>query len=124
MYHANYRKFTTLGGILKVYNLTPHDLNIIDSDGNVTVIPKSGAVARVGTTEVLVGRLGQIEVVQRHFGDVDWGFDMPQMKKDTAYVVSSLVASAVGDRHDILVPGNLVRNNEGQPIGCQGLAMV
>ena len=116
-------KFANLG-ITKVYNLTPHNLNIIDSDGNVTVVSASGAIARVGTTEVLVGRLGKINVVQRHFNDVDWGFDMPQMKKDTVYIVSSLVASAIKDRHDILVPGNLVRNNEGQPIGCQGLAMV
>lgn len=111
-------------GKVKVYNLTPHNLNVIDCEGNVTVVPASGAVARVATEEILVGRLGQIEVVQRRFGDVDWGFDMPQMKKDTVYVVSSLVASAVGDRHDILVPGSLVRNEQGQPIGCKGLAMV
>lgn len=116
-------KFVNLG-IIKVYNLTPHNLNVIDSDGNVTVIPASGAIARVGTTEVLVGKLGLVEVKKRHFGDVDWGFDMPQMKKDTVYVVSSLVASAVSDRHDILVPGNLVRDEQGQPIGCKGLAMV
>ena len=116
-------KFINLG-LVKVYNLTPHTLNIIDSDGNVTVIPASGAIARVGTTEVLVGRLGLVEVVKRSFGKVEWGFDMSQMKKDTVYIVSSLVASAIKDRHDILVPGTLVRNDEGQPIGCQGLAMV
>lgn len=113
-----------LMGAIKVYNLTPHTLNVIDRDGNVTVIPASGAIARVATEEILVGRLGFSEVVQRRFGDVDWGFDMPQMKKDTVYIVSSLVASAIKDRHDILVPGTLVRNDEGQPIGCKGFAMV
>lgn len=113
-----------LMGAIKVYNLTPHALNVIDRDGNVTVIPASGAIARVATEEILVGRLGFSEVVQRRFGDVDWGFDMPQMKKDTVYIVSSLVASAIKDRHDILVPGTLVRNDEGQPIGCKGFAMV
>lgn len=116
-------KFAKLG-LVKVYNLTPHVLNVIGSDGNVTAIAPSGAIARVSAEEVLVGKLGQVEVVKRSFGKVEWGFDMPQMKKDTVYVVSSLVASAVSDRHDILVPGNLVRNEQGQPIGCQGLAMV
>lgn len=118
-------KYTTFGGV-KVYNLTPHMLNVLDRNGNITEFAPSGAVARVSTKEILVGRLGGlIEVNQRSFGEVDWGFELPEMKKDTIYIVSSLVASAIkGTRHDIMVPGNLVRNDQGQPIGCQGLAMV
>jgi hypothetical protein len=129
-------------------NLTPHVLNIIVGDETLNLQP-SGTVARVATKEETVGLapstecshcggFGEIEapemgsqgsykcecsgmsipIVKTSFGEVE---GLPEPQKGTYYVVSRLVLTA-SRRGDLLAPGQLVRNKEGQPIGCKGLS--
>lgn len=103
-------------------NLTPHDITIIDEDGNAWVIPKSGVVARCETTTVVVGRRGGIPITKTVFGDV---VDMPAKRSGVYFIVSRIVAEALRNhRFDVYVPNESVRDESGAIIGCRSLAMV
>lgn len=98
-------------------NLTPHDINIITSDGVVT-IQKSGNVARCAQSRQDVGVVNGISISTTKFGDVQ---DLPDSRTDVLFIVSALVRGAVPNRKDVLSPGTLVRDDGGNVIGCQGL---
>ena len=105
---------------MKLVNLTPHTLNIHTPDGVVT-LPPSGEVARVSTVSVsglsVAGDWGFIPTVTTTFGEVT---GLPKRTESTALIVSGMVASAA-PRDDVLSPGDLVRDENGRPVGCLGL---
>lgn len=109
----------------QLINLTPHIINIVLPDGSVYDVPVSGTIARCSQTETQLFdlELGSvtIPVTGQQFGEV---IDLPTPADGVYYIVSRLVASACPDRSDLLVPGPLVRNEAGQPIGCRGLSRV
>ena len=86
-------------------NLTPHDVNLILPDGEVLTIPASGKVA--------------IPVVKTVF-DTNVT-DLPDPQDGVIYLTSTLVAQAVPDRDDVLVPADLRRDDAGRIIGCGAL---
>jgi len=47
---------------------------------------------------------------------------MPEQVSGVAYIVSALVRSAYPDRTDLLIPHGLVRDDDGNIIGCRGFA--
>ena len=117
-------------------NLTPHSVNIYGkgTDGNdieLISIPSDG-LARCKVITKPVGDIkevnGQdvvafyesrgIELFHTEFGEVT---GLPAPKENTIYIVSMLVRTALPNRKDLYSPGKLLRNNEGQPIGCLGL---
>lgn len=100
-------------------NLTPHAITLIASDGRETVIPPSGTVARVSTTEEVAGMLDGIPVVIRRFGDVT---GLPA--DGTPCIVSALVLSAVPGRPGVYAPdtgATARRNAAGQVTGVTRL---
>ncbi len=98
-------------------NCTPHTLNI--HEGNeVTTIEPSGTVARVSTTTTPVVPVDGISVNRRTLGTVT---GIPDSSPGVFYVCSGMVEGAT-DREDVFSPGELVRNDKGQPIGCKGLS--
>lgn len=104
-------------------NLTPHTINIVDSNGNrVLDVPVSGEVARCSQHEQQVAEIDGVTITRQYFGEVE---GLPEAKDGTFYIVSRMVAESVGlSRTDLLVPGPLVRNEAGQPIGCRGLSRI
>lgn len=107
-------------------NLTPHCINVVSEDGSrLYDVPVSGTVARCSQSETHLFDLQvagiSIPVTGQSFGEV---VDLPAPQPETFYIVSRLVAAACPDRNDLLVPGPLVRNDEGQPVGCRGLSRV
>lgn len=98
-------------------NMTPHALNIIQEDGSVYTLPASGQVARVDVNRKVAYVMDGIEIYETVWGDV---IGLPERQHDTAYIVSALVAQAA-KRSDVYSPGELVRNEAGQVIGCRGL---
>ena len=103
-------------------NLTPHTINILNEhDQEIMAIPANGIVARCSLSEETVMMIDGINVTRQTFGDV---FDLPEPQEGTFFIVSRLVAMAAPDRLDLLIPGPLVRNDQGQPIGCHGLSVV
>ncbi len=106
---------------IKFINLTPHALNIKLEDGNVLTIEPSGKVARVAAELEKVCVINGIKMTKAHLGEI---VDLPDSKQGVIYIVSSIVREAIKNkgRDDIVSPGKLIRNNEGHPIGCDGLS--
>jgi len=100
---------------IKIVNLTPHDINVI-VDGDVTVIPRDGTVARVNQISTVVDKINRIPVSVVRFGDV---VGLPDPVPGVIWIVSALVKQAV-NRSDVVSPGELVRNSDGNVIGCKG----
>jgi len=98
----------------KFINLTPHEINVVGGPS----FPPSGKVARVTATVTPAGEFGGVALSRTTFGEVD---GLPAPVDGTIFVVSALVRSAVPDRRDVASPGDLVRGEDGQPIGCRGL---
>ncbi len=112
---------------MKLINLTPHEIVVIgglwiDPDtGNQatsTRIPPSGEVARVSMVETPTGTLDGIPVVTTTPGPVQ---GLPDPQDGVALIVSALVRLAVPHRTDVFSPGNLIRDDQGKPVGCSGL---
>lgn len=104
-----------------IVNLTPHTINA-HVEGGVVDIPASGMVARVACSRTQVTKLNGIPTYSITYGAVE-GFPDPQ--PDHVYIVSKLVAAAIFDQElypgvIIVTPGSLIRNEQGQPIGCDG----
>jgi hypothetical protein len=108
---------TTLEVEMAVVNLTPHTINIIVGEKNIS-IPPSGVVARVSTTEVATGEVGGIPTFATKFGEV---VDLPSSSDDDIFVTSALVVAAVPNRKDVFSPGKLIRDGAGNVVGCAGL---
>lgn len=103
-------------------NLCPHDITIVDGDGNVIIVlpHEEGKLARVATTEIPAeNTLGySFPVVHREWGQVT---GLPDPQPGVAFVVSAAVVSACPGRKDIYSPGRLIRDEHGQPTQCVGL---
>lgn len=112
-------------GTCAIYNCTPHDLNIVRKNGTILTVKPSGIVPRCASTEEQVGIIGDsntgIEITQQQLGEVT---DLPDPEPGTRYIVSRMVANAATNRDDLLVPGSLIRNDQGQVVGCKGLTKV
>ena len=121
----------------KLVNLTPHTIVLVGPDGApaLTVAP-SGTIARatedaqVSRTAAVspdVGDAVEVDVVDVAYTAVE---GLPPVGPSdpatlTCYVVSSVVAQACyalgRPTHDLLVPGQQVRDAEGRIVGCRSL---
>lgn len=104
---------------MELVNLTPHAINIVCENATRTIVP-SGVVARVSTVSVQVGEIDGFPIYQTQYGELE---GLPEPKVDTMYIVSAMTAAAAkaAGRDDILSPGELIRDENGQPVGCRGL---
>ena len=104
-----------------IANLTPHPVNIfVGGEASITLAP-SGVVPRCSQSAEQVGTVDGIPVSRQVFGEV---VDLPVPQDGVYLVVSRLVAAACPARDDLLIPGPMVRGEDGRPIGCNGLAKV
>lgn len=106
---------------MKFINLTPHTVTLNASDFYpVHSFAPSGKVARVEMkfyeTHCNLG-LG-ISLRKSIAGDV---IDLPDEVKDseTYYIVSAQVRLALPDRKDLVSPGDLIRDENGNVVGCK-----
>jgi len=109
----------------EIINLTPHDINVVDDNGNVHTFPRSGTIARVDTHteyhrgwEVYEGEDVWIPLAHERDGEV---IDLPEPKDGVDYIVSARVRNAVPHRKDVFSPGGLVRDDDGKVVGCSCL---
>jgi hypothetical protein len=109
-------------------NLTPHAitvhaLSVDESSDSSFTLPPSGKVARVEFRKAFTTLLGggwNIPIAVQSEGKT---IDLPEQNEvdQMIYIVSGLVREANPHRTDLYSPGDLLRNKEGQPIGCMGL---
>ena len=96
-------------------------MNLIKSDGEKKIIEPSGTIARVGSERRFKGRIKGIDFYTSNFGEVK---DLPDREPGVFYIVSRMVAEAVPDREDLVAPSELIRDDEGNIIGADGLDVV
>ena len=103
---------------MTIINLTPHKLNIQDLGGDFIIVEPSGTIARVAVSleETRVLDPG-VQVYSATYGEVE---NLPEPKPNVNLVVSGLVAAAA-PRPDVFSPGDLIRDDQGKPVGCRGL---
>jgi hypothetical protein len=104
----------------KVINLTPHSVHMVRESGEVKIYPPSGTVARVEVLRISVGEVDGIPVYESRSVDCS---GLPEREPGTWYIVSRAVAAAVG-RDDLLVPDELVRDENGNITGAKSFALV
>lgn len=107
----------------RVENLTPHAVKVILGETAIT-FPPTGTVARVAAVRRNVGGLDlvrngipEIPVCVVEYGEVQ---GLPDEMPGVFLIVSALVRQALPSRRDLLSPGELVRDENGQPVGCTG----
>ena len=96
-------------------NLTPHAIKL----PNMTVEP-SGKVARLDEKTKILGEIDGVEFLLREYTGT---IDLPNVAPRTIYIVSGMVREANPDRLDIASPGDLLRDESGQIIGCKNLIL-
>lgn len=107
---------------MHIINLTPHDVIILDDNGNETAVYQpSGDVARPATRELTnPAKDADHGIKLVSFGHLQ---DEPPELGGTRYIVSLPTALAIR-RADFLVPYQEVRDDHGRIIGCRALARV
>jgi hypothetical protein len=100
-------------------NLTPHTVVVRNINGTFESFPPSGAVARIGNRDIIADLVGGGFAFRKfRFGEIE---NLPTPQKATFYIVSGMVKQKIGDlRLDVISPGELIRDENGQPIACDG----
>lgn len=98
---------------MKIVNLTPHLIHETTSD---RVFPSDG-IARAEVKTERIGDIGGIPLSSAAFGAPE---GLPDPEPGTIYIVSLITYEAAGRRPDLVYPGELIRDEEGKPIGCVG----
>lgn len=100
---------------MKFVNLTNH---IIHEATTNTIIYPSGKIARIKTLTHTHAQYAGIPIYKSNLGVIQ---GLPKPKKDTVYIVSSLALNTVPkNRKDVVAPGNVIRDNKGNPVSCIG----
>ena len=109
---------------MKVINLTPHNINILDESGNnVKTFAASGSVARLPMTTEPAGQLPDGTPLSRTVMHTDRCEGLPDPQQGTYFIVSLAVKTAFPQRGDLLVPAEAVRDDKGRIIGCRSLGV-
>lgn len=106
-------------------NCTPHAVNIQREDGSTLTVEPSGDFARVATNveNVNIPGIEGIKVVKTTF-DTTKVDGLPEPTEGVIYIVSLITLNALkGIRSDLVAPGNLIRDEKGNIVGCDGLTI-
>lgn len=115
-------------------NLSPHEVVLWGEGDDRVVLPPAAVVPRLilgggETTRILATSDGEpgesgVELTVAH-GERLLGLDppLPDPQPGVLYVTSRLVAEHCPERRDLVWPHELIRDEEGRPIGARGLAM-
>ena len=106
---------------ITIINLTPHPVNLLDVDANVVITFHSEVLARCSQNDIIIGKLNKdIILTKTSYGEV---IGLPEQAPRTFYIVSRLVRNALPNRTDLLVPNQLIRDSEGQIVGCRSFSI-
>lgn len=103
-------------------NRTEHKVTIFNTIGvntpDMVLEQYKGEPIRVSCESRKVDTVEGIDIYENIYGEVT---GLPEFKEGVYYVVSAMVRQALPERKDLLSPGQLIRNEAGQPVGCLGL---
>ena len=116
---------------MRLINLTPHNVNFMDEDGNVLKTIKPAAEAprlktfKGSSTTIDVDGLSiPLSGGFKFLDELVEGQSLPPQEDGVLYIVSKALADyavSVG-RNDFVSPDRVVRDDKGAIIGCRGLA--
>ena len=100
-------------------NMTPHPIFIVDAEGNKlqTILPSGNTIRLTQRTE-RVTAINGIPISNTVYRDA---LGLPHFQEETYYIVSQLIKTALPQRTDLLVPAEMLRDANGNIIGCQSL---
>nr|DAW83518.1 MAG TPA: hypothetical protein [Caudoviricetes sp.] len=106
-------------------NLTPHEVCIYKLNGVTPdldlVIEAGEEVARVSCEYIKVDKkVDGIDLYRPVFGEVT---GLPEYSEGVYLLVSAMVREALPLRSDLVSPGQLLRDDDGNVIGCLGLVV-
>lgn len=108
---------------MRIVNLTPHEVKIVDGGNNVVAVFPSDGVARASQHDMLVDEINSIPVVETEFGEV---LGLPEPTEGTVFIVSRITVEAARAQglstDDLLVTSGAVRDDQGRIVGCRALA--
>lgn len=104
---------------MKILNYTPHEVDVY-VDNKIYVFPSMG-LARCKQATYSAGTLNGLPLCKTIYGEVE---GLPQPQIGVMYIVSRVVRQALPQREDLLVPNDLIRDSEGNVLGCKALAVV
>lgn len=120
------------GKTMRLYNYTPHTINIIN--GSVKVELPSVGVIRAKSVQTQVGTIYHTESAGVEYAVPEYKLTfgepegMPEdIDPDGVYVVSAIAAQALkqaGWAGTYMVTCGAIRDEQGRIIGCQGLARI
>lgn len=95
-------------------NLTPHTIHV---NGSSIEPDKSYQVPRISMNRTKVGEVHGIPLYENITGTTE---NLPEKQDGVLFIVSALVRLGNKDRLDLVSPGNLIRDDKGNIIGCDG----
>lgn len=108
---------------MRIVNLTPHEVKIVDGGNNVVAVFPSDGVARASQHDVLVDEINSIPVVKTEFGEV---LGLPEPTEGTVFIVSRITVEAARTQgrttDDLLATSGAVRDDQGRIVGCRAFA--
>jgi hypothetical protein len=104
----------------QIKNFTPHPISICNNAGEVTREIQPEGLVRLRAVTVPAGEIDGVPVTRTEFGQPE---GLPDFKEGTFYIVSQLVKSALPSRSDLLVPAEVVRDENGNIVGCKSLGL-
>ena len=105
-----------------IINLTPHAIVMVNAAGEVTLsIEPEQTPARCAVEREVAFSVDGFDVNRSVFGEI---VGLPPVQAGTWYVVSRIVAGAAAGRTDLLVPDEIVRDEEGRIVGCKSFATI
>ena len=104
-----------------IKNLTHHPVIIYKNGSVYRSFQPEGVTPRCQEERVQIGEIDGIPIMTTQFGTV---YDLPNKQEGVFLIVSPIIANALPDRNDLLVPDILVRNNQGHIIGCEALSRI
>lgn len=107
---------------MRVVNLTPHEVRVIDAQARVIRTWKSAPrPARVETDRVPLREIDGIPLLSE---ERTRAANLPDPEEGVWYIVSSVVSSAHPERCDLLVPSDLVRDSKGVVTACRSFVIM
>jgi len=103
----------------RIINLTPHPITLLIEGQKPITLQKCDTPPRLKQETVHVEYILGVPISETKFGEVQ---NLPEQRKGIFLIVSRLVLTACPNRTDLLVPNELVRNENGRIVGCKSLA--
>lgn len=104
----------------KIKNFTPHSIVVVGESGETLKVFQSEGLVRLKAETIPVGEVAGIKLTATKFGEPE---GLPECIDGIYYIVSQLVKTALPNRPDLLVPAEVVRDTNGQIIGCKSLGV-